>query len=305
MDIDNLTGNETAEEIEAYLESLGELEISDEVVVPAGTEKPGVQAAATVEQIKTGETEVTPTPGVTIEQTEVSNATGSATEEQPKGIATQDGKHVIPYAVLEAARAESRRNAESQQRASIERDNQIAHMPVSRMMDEIRGYGQMVGQLNQPERAAFLNNLVNPPDKTATREEAKGLRRDLLDVGKARAKALAGATDKEAMAAINSQYDQLQNQVLQTYGQPGKAADSFEDFAVEYQKENGVPPDPKNAQDTEFYQQWKSQKQGGTAPAAPATPTTATPQGQPQPPDNSYSAGYLREMRQQSQRQQQ
>lgn len=120
MDIDNLTGNETAEELEAYLESLGELEISDEVVVPAGAEKPALQAAATVEQSKTGETEVTPTPGVTVEQAGVSNATGSAIEEQPKGIATQDGKHVIPYAVLEAARAESRRNAESQQRASIE-----------------------------------------------------------------------------------------------------------------------------------------------------------------------------------------
>ncbi|HIE0017520.1 hypothetical protein P8971_17975 [Serratia marcescens] len=29
-----------------------------------------------------------------------------------------------------------------------ERDNQIAHMPVARLMDEIRGYGQMVGQIN-------------------------------------------------------------------------------------------------------------------------------------------------------------
>ncbi len=117
MDIDNLTGNETAEEIEALLDSMGEVEISDAPVVPAGAEKPGMQTAATVEQIKTGETEVTPTPGETVEQIGAGTAT---TEELPKGIATQDGKHVIPYAVLEAARAESRRNAESQQRASIE-----------------------------------------------------------------------------------------------------------------------------------------------------------------------------------------
>jgi hypothetical protein len=120
VDIDNLTGNETAEEIEALLDSMGEVEISDAAVVPAGTEKPVVQAAATVDQIKTGDTEVTPPPGVTVEQTGASTTGDVVTEGQPKGIAAQDGKHVIPYAVLEAARAESRRNAESQQRASIE-----------------------------------------------------------------------------------------------------------------------------------------------------------------------------------------
>ncbi|MGK8186961.1 hypothetical protein [Serratia marcescens] len=95
-----------------------------------------------------------------------------------------------------------------------ERDNQVVHIPISNVMDKIRGYGQMVGQLNQPDRAAFLNNMVNPPDKTAICEGAKGLRRDLLDVGKARAKALAGVTDERAMAEINAQYDQLQTEVL-------------------------------------------------------------------------------------------
>lgn len=120
MDIDNLTGNETAEEIEALLDSMGEVEISDAAGVPASTETPVAQAAATVDQIKTGDTGVTPPPGVTVEQTGTSTIGDVATEGQPKGIAAQDGKHVIPYAVLEAARAESRRNAESQQRASIE-----------------------------------------------------------------------------------------------------------------------------------------------------------------------------------------
>lgn len=219
---------------------------------------------------------------------------------------SEDGKYIIPGLTVKYDDGSTSQDYKpmTQHGSSDLRDNQLAHIPIERVMDEVRGYGQMVGQLNQPDRTAFLNNMVNPPDKTASREEAKGLRRDLLDVGKARAKALAGATDKEAMAEINSQYDQLQNQVLQTYGQPGKAADTFEDFAVEYQKENGVPPDPKNEQDSQFYQQWKSQRQGGTPPVALAT---ANPQGQApsQLPDNSYAAGYLREMRQQSQRQQQ
>lgn len=243
--------------------------------------------------IKRGEGEIDPQTGKKIVSKELGHI----------GV-SEDGKFIIPGITVKYDDGTTALKPMTEHGSSDERDNQLAHIPIANVMDKIRGYGQMVGQLNQPDRAAFLNNMVNPPDKTASREEAKGLRRDLLDVGKARAKALAGATDKEAMAEINSQYDLLQNQVLQTYGQPGKPTDSFEDFAVEYQKENGVPPDPKNAQDTQFYQQWKNQKQGGTPPAAPAT---ATPQGQApsQLPDNSYAAGYLREMRQQSQRQQQ
>ncbi|HGM4804184.1 TPA: hypothetical protein ACKP0Y_004325 [Serratia marcescens] len=151
-----------------------------------------------------------------------------------------------------------------------ERDNQIAHMPVARLMDEIRGYGQMVGQINQPERAVFLNNMVNPPDKTATREEAKGLRRDLLDVGKARAKALAGATDERAMAEINAQYDQLQTEVLQSYGQPVPQTPGqdpeFAAYAEQYKQQFGEFPDPHKPEDLQGFQLWKSKQQAPVAP---------------------------------------
>ncbi|CUY43492.1 Uncharacterised protein [Serratia marcescens] len=212
---------------------------------------------------------------------------------------SEDGKFIIPGLKVKYDDGTTAEKPMTELGSADERDNQIAHMPVARFMDEIRGYGQMVGQINQPDRAAFLNNMVNPPDKTATREEAKGLRRDLLDVGKARARALSEAMDKDAIAGINAQYDLLQNQVLENYGQPGKTADSFEDFANEYQKENGAPPDPKNGQDIQFYQQWKALKQSGSVaqsfakdqPLASASRQVA----------DSHTAQQLREFRRLSQ----
>lgn len=50
-------------------------------------------------------------------------------------------------------------------------------------------------------RAKFLNDMVNPPDKTAVREEAKGLRKDLLDIGKARAEALTDPMEQDPQTA--------------------------------------------------------------------------------------------------------
>lgn len=127
---------------------------------------------------------------------------------------SKDGKYMIPGITVKYDDGTTALKSMTENVSSDKRDNQLAYISIANDMGKIRGYGQMVGQLNQPGRAAFLNNMVNPPDKTASREEAKGLRRDMLDVGKASAKALASATDKDAMAEINSQYDQLQNQVL-------------------------------------------------------------------------------------------
>ncbi|NWA20335.1 hypothetical protein [Serratia liquefaciens] len=161
MDIDNLTGNETAEEIEALLDSFGEVEISDAVVVPAATEKPIAQVASTVDQTKTGDTGVTPPPGATVEQTEASNAGAAATEALPKGIATQDGKHVIPYAVLEAARAESRRNAEGQQRANTELEQTKRQLQM--LSQQVNNAGLIPAKLPEesqitPEQLAKIRN---------------------------------------------------------------------------------------------------------------------------------------------------
>ncbi|MFJ5316550.1 hypothetical protein [Pectobacterium versatile] len=133
---------------------------------------------------------------------------------------TEDGQRVIP--TLKVTYTDGSVADKPMTRfGSTDPNDTIAPIALPRLMEEVRGYSQMVGQLNYGSRAKFLNDMVNPPDKTAVREEAKGLRKDLLDVGKARAKALADpmAQDPQTAAGINSQYDQLEQQVRDSYGQ--------------------------------------------------------------------------------------
>ncbi|AFR03773.1 hypothetical protein PCC21_023700 [Pectobacterium carotovorum subsp. carotovorum PCC21] len=158
---------------------------------------------------------------------------------------TEDGQRVIP--TLKVTYTDGSVADKPMTRfGSTDPNDTIAPIALPRLMEEIRGYSQMVGQLNYGGRAKFLNDMVNPPDKTAVREEARGLRKDLLDVGKARAKALADpmAQDPQTAAGINSQYDQLEQQVRDSYGQPQQQ--------------------PK-AQDDSGLQQWAAGDQGKTA----------------------------------------
>ncbi|WP_323638762.1 hypothetical protein [Pectobacterium polonicum] len=160
---------------------------------------------------------------------------------------TEDGQGVIP--TLKVTYDDGSTALKPMTRfGSTDPNDTIAPIALPRLMEEVRGYSQMVGQLNYGGRAKFLNDIVNPPDKTAVREEAKGLRKDLLDVGKARNKALAdpAAQDPQTAARINSLYDQLEQQVLESYGQPQSQQQ------------------PK-AKDSSGIQQWAAGDQGKTA----------------------------------------
>ncbi|WP_409311401.1 hypothetical protein [Pectobacterium sp. B1J-3] len=124
VDIDNLTGNETAEELEALLDGLGDVDVSDapSVVTTTSVTVPAADTATnqaeltgqTSQQENKGDTN-TPTPGVAVEQQTGAESTGV---DQAKGILSRDGKHTIPYGVLEAERAEKQRLAEANQRTS-------------------------------------------------------------------------------------------------------------------------------------------------------------------------------------------
>ncbi|CAI2146199.1 Uncharacterised protein [Serratia fonticola] len=211
---------------------------------------------------------------------------------------SEDGQFIIPGIKVKYDDGSTALKPMTEFGSSDSRDSQVAHIPISNMMDKIRGYSQMVGQLNQPNRAEFLNNMINPPDKTAAREESKGFRRDMLDVGKARAKALAGA-EPENIPAINAQFDQLQNQVLQSYGHEVKSSPmddpDYQAFSTEYQQTFKDSPDLNKPEDAQAFQAWKSRKGGGTSPA------TAPTQQQVQPPEDSHTAQQLREFRRFSQ----
>ncbi|MFJ5505801.1 hypothetical protein ACIPUO_16520 [Pectobacterium carotovorum] len=147
---------------------------------------------------------------------------------------TEDGQRVIP--TLKVTYTDGSVADKPMTRfGSTDPNDTIAPIALPRLMEEIRGYSQMVGQLNYGGRAKFLNDMVNPPDKTAVREEAKGLRKDLLDVGKARAKALADpmAQDPQTAAGINSQYNQLEQQVRDSYGQPQQQPKAKDDSGLQ------------------------------------------------------------------------
>lgn len=147
---------------------------------------------------------------------------------------TEDGQGVIP--TLKVTYNDGSTALKPMTRfGSTDPNDTIAPIALPRLMEEIRGYSQMVGQLNYGGRAKFLNDMVNPPDKTAVREEAKGLRKDLLDVGKARAKALADpmAQDPQTAAGINSQYDQLEQQVRDSYGQTQQQPKAKDDSGLQ------------------------------------------------------------------------
>lgn len=110
-DINNLTGNETLEELEAMLASAEQSddEQQAEPATPETDEQPAPSAAEEGEQ-----------PQADDQQDEQSEA-----EDESRGIASKNGKHIIPYEVLEAERAEAKRlrdEVEQLRAAQAERD---------------------------------------------------------------------------------------------------------------------------------------------------------------------------------------
>ena len=118
----DFTGNETMEELEAILEKAGDLIIDDgegtttDVVenAPVVDTKTDVVIEGKTEPVvekKEGDTSAL-TPGAVT--TELKN---EPIADIPNGILSKDGKHVIPYAVLEAERNNKRRLDEAHQQA--------------------------------------------------------------------------------------------------------------------------------------------------------------------------------------------
>lgn len=96
------TGEETPEQLEKMLEGLGDVDIdshAQDVVTEDTTEKHADEEA----QTQTGDNNVAPTPDASVEQTQ------DVKEPEAKGVLTRDGKHVIPYEVLEAERSGKQR----------------------------------------------------------------------------------------------------------------------------------------------------------------------------------------------------
>lgn len=162
-----LTGNETPEELETLLETLGDVDISDTTAAstPAtATATPEITNQQTVtDQINATQTSAgdtsndTPTPGVTAEQQNNGTSADNDPGVQPKGILSKDGKHVIPYDVLEAERAERRRIAESGQRTEAELADARRQLEV--FTRQINAAGLQPAQL--PEKTQITPEQIN------------------------------------------------------------------------------------------------------------------------------------------------
>ncbi|EOW7153592.1 TPA: hypothetical protein ACPZQZ_001947 [Yersinia enterocolitica] len=173
-------------------------------------------------------------------------------------------------------------------------DDEVVRIPLARVMDELRGYGQMVGQLNQPDKASFISSMVNPPDKTAMRQETADYRQAILDIGKNESKQLAALYKDSAMMDekllaiaredIIAQAGQRRQQAAQLFGQGGPEPTTeeraeWETFTQEYQQKVGAMPDMNNPQDQQFFMQWKQdrqQREASTPPDQVKTPERDT-----------------------------
>ncbi|MCK8538253.1 hypothetical protein [Yersinia ruckeri] len=224
---------------------------------------------------------------------------------------TEDGKNVVPGVKVTYSDGTTANKPMTQFGSADVKDNQVAKIPIEQFMSQVRGYSQMVGQLNQPERAKFIGSMVNPPDKSAMRQETEGYRKELLDISKDEGKQLAALNKDGAMMdekqlttarqEIKTNSEQRRQQANQLYGMGGESAQQppaeqqaeFHAFAEEYQKRVGTMPDPNNEQDREFFTAWKQQQpQKGKVQVQSSAP----PAAQREPTSNSNTAQQLREM---------
>jgi hypothetical protein len=224
---------------------------------------------------------------------------------------SEDGKFVIPGLKVTYSDGSSANKPMTQFGSADVNDNQVARIPIEQFMNQIRGYGQMVGQLNQPDRAKFVGSMVNPPDKAAMRQESEGYRKELLDIGKDESKQLAALNkdgammDEKQLAAakqeIKSNTEQRRQQASELYGvggsrgsqnQSGIVPAELEAFAGEYQKEFGEMPDLNSEEDRRAFATWQQKQRGELEQKAVNSTASKTLE-----PDDNFTAQQLREVR--------
>ncbi|QHQ25847.1 hypothetical protein [Pectobacterium parvum] len=209
VDINNLTGEETAEELEALLNGLGDVDVSDEA---AGVVTHTGQATAdnlNGQQGNKGDTTAL-TPGVAAQPQATTTQPPAADDEgngSAKSILSRDGKHTIPYGVLEAERAEKQRLAEVNQRTSAELVEAQRQLEV--FTRQINDAGLQPAQL--PEKAKIT------PEQIATVRESFPEVANVLDALTQKVEYLQSAqpvpvvsqpvNDNPAMAALDATPD--------------------------------------------------------------------------------------------------
>ncbi|HCM1919297.1 TPA: hypothetical protein N3A33_005398, partial [Salmonella enterica subsp. salamae serovar 28:r:e,n,z15] len=170
MDFD-ITGEETQEQLEELMTKVGDIEVEGNEEENA--EHSGSESSQRV-QTDTGDKQA-PTPGAGTEEEVLS-------QEEVKGILARDGKHVIPYDVLEAERAEK-------QRLTQRYEQQLA--------EEQRKIDLLTSQIKQ----AGMTPDPLPEDARISDEQIARIREDYPEMA-------------DALTLMARKYDYLQAQVL-------------------------------------------------------------------------------------------
>ncbi|MJK45453.1 hypothetical protein DM680_24920 [Salmonella enterica subsp. diarizonae] len=112
-----ITGEETQEQLEELMAKMGDIEVEGDIEEQEERAEHSDSETSETVQTDTGDKKA-PTPGA-----------GTDEEGQPqedvKGILTRDGKHVIPYDVLEAERAEKQRLTQRYEQQLAEEQRKI------------------------------------------------------------------------------------------------------------------------------------------------------------------------------------
>lgn len=194
---------------------------------------------------------------------------------------TQDGKNAILGIKVSYANGSSALKPMTQFGSTNSQDPNIT-TPMPNLINEIGAYSMAVGKLNQPGDPLSAVAKMVDPSQNAT---IQAYRKDMLDVGTSRAKALAKATDPQSTDAVNDQYDKLEDQVDQSYGIPPshywQNDPLLNTFVGATQKATGKLPDLTNPATKQAFLQWKqynANQAGGTGQLAASQP--AGTQGQ-------------------------
>ncbi|HEC8369052.1 TPA: hypothetical protein ACTALY_000076 [Salmonella enterica subsp. enterica serovar Muenchen] len=164
------TGEETQEQLEELMAKMGEIEVEDDDEEPEENAVPSGGEPSETVQTDTGDKQ-TPTPGAGAEG-------GEPPQEEAKGILTRDGKHVIPYDVLEAERTGRQRVeqeasllkqqlAEAQRKADLLTSQiQQAGMTPDPLPEEARISDEQIAKIREdyPEMADALTLMARKYD---------------------------------------------------------------------------------------------------------------------------------------------
>ncbi|EKQ9928103.1 hypothetical protein JJG61_005597 [Salmonella enterica subsp. enterica serovar Panama] len=185
-----ITGEETQEQLEELMAKMGDIEVGgDDEEAEDNAEHSGSGTSETV-QTETGDKQA-PTPGAGTEEE-------TQQQEAVKGILARDGKHVIPYDVLEAERAEKQRLTQRYEQQLAEEQRKI-----DLLTSQIKQAGMTPDPL--PEQARISD------------EQIARIREDFPEVA-------------NALTLMARKYDYLQSQVQRE--QPQREAEERDNTAV-------------------------------------------------------------------------